>query len=111
MFTTRTAAVEELCTIPDQSFMIALQPPEIDDAVAMLVVEVDVDGVSREEASYADLEHLVRSVGNLPLAIDQAASYIKDYGSSMKELLDLYNSEEVVKIIRKHGKTLKVSAD
>ena len=36
----------------------------------------------REEASYVDLKRLVRSVGNLPLAIDQAASDVNGYESS-----------------------------
>ncbi|KAL8816312.1 MAG: hypothetical protein Q9191_008353, partial [Dirinaria sp. TL-2023a] len=99
LFTTRTAVVAELCMIRGQSFMLALQPPEIDDAVAMLAAGADIGGASPEEAGYADLERLVRSVGNLPLAIDQAASYIKGYGSSMKELLDLYKSEEVVDVL------------
>jgi len=101
LFTTRTATIAESCAIPGKTLTIALQPPRIDDAVAMLAAGADMDGVSREEASYADLERLVRSVGNLPLAIDQAASYLKGYGST-KELLDLYNSEEIMEVIGKH---------
>ena len=108
--TTRTAEVAELCTISGQSLMIALQPPGIDDAVAMLAAGADIGEASREKASYADLKRLVRSVGNLPLAIDQAASYIKGYGSNMKEMLDLYKSDEVVEVIREQGKDLRVIA-
>ena len=73
----------------------------------MLEAGAELDGDSTEEASYTDLERLVRSVGNLPLAIDQAASYIKDYKSNMEELLNLYRSEE---IMGKHDKDLEVIA-
>jgi hypothetical protein len=85
-------------TVPGKSLMLALQPPGIDDAVAMLVAGAGLGGGRSEEASHADLKRLVRSVGNLPLAVDQAA-----YGSSMKELLDLYESEEIVEVIGKHS--------
>ena len=111
LFITRIAAVAELCMIRDHSLMLALQSSEIGDVVAMLAVRTDIDEASREKASYADLERLVRSVRNLSLTIDQAASYIKSYESSMKELLDLYESEEVVNVIRKHDKDCEVNVD
>lgn len=49
-------------------------------------------------------------MGNLPLAIDQAVLYIRDTGSSPKELLDLYKSEEAVEV-RTGYKSLGVKAD
>jgi len=88
LFTTRTATIAESCIMPGKSLTVALQPPGIDDAVAMLAAGAELGGANTEKASYASLERLVRSVGNLPLAIDQAASYFKSYESSMKELLD-----------------------
>lgn len=103
LFTTRTATIADSCTIPDRSLMIALQPPGNDDAVAMLAAGAGKGGGSTEEASNADLESLVRAVGNLPLAIDQAASYMKGYASSTKELLDLYKSEEIMEVIATHS--------
>lgn len=102
LFTTRTATIADSCTIPDQSLTIALQPPGNDDAVAMLVAGAEIGRGSTDEASNADLERMVRSVGNLPLAIDQAASYIKGYASNTKEFLALYNSEEIMEVIEKH---------
>ena len=91
--------------------MIALQSSKIDDAMTMLVVEIDIDEASREKVSYANLERLVRLVRNLSLTIDQAASYIKNHESSMKKLLDLYKSEKVMNVIKKHNKNCKVSVD
>ncbi|KAI4247881.1 MAG: hypothetical protein L6R42_009493 [Xanthoria sp. 1 TBL-2021] len=99
LFTTRTASIAESCTISSKSLTIALQPPGLHDAVTMLAAGAEMGGEGTEEASYADLERLVRSVGHLPLAIDQAASYLKGYESSTKELLDLYQSEEVLEVL------------
>lgn len=104
LFTTRTATIAESCTIPGKSLVLALQPPGIDDAVAMLAAGAEMGEESTEEASNVDLERLVKSVGNLPLAIDQAASYIKGYGSSTKELLNLNKSEEIIEVVGKHSK-------
>ena len=110
LFTMRTASIAESCAIPSKTLKINIKPPGTDDAVAMLAAGAEIGGAIRKEACYPDFERLVRSVGDLPLAIDQAASYIKGYGSSMKELLDLYKSEEVVEVIRKHDKDLGMSA-
>ncbi|KAL8885668.1 MAG: hypothetical protein Q9215_006511 [Flavoplaca cf. flavocitrina] len=103
LFTTRTASIAESCTISSKSLMIALQPPGLHDAVKMLAAGARRDGEGTEDASYADLEPLVRSVGHLPLAIDQAASYLKRYGGT-KELLDLYQSEDIMEVMRRHDK-------
>ncbi|KAL8666768.1 MAG: hypothetical protein Q9202_001306 [Teloschistes flavicans] len=99
LLTTRTTAIAELCAIPGKSLMITLQPPGTKDAVAMLAAGAEIDGGRIERAEYTDLERLVHGVGNLPLAIDQAASYLKGYESSAKNLLDLYQSEEVMEVI------------
>lgn len=110
LFTTRTATVAESCIIQGKSLTIALQPPGIDDAVAMFAVGAEIDGENTRGASGANLARLVQSVGNLPLAIDQAASYMKGYGSSTVELLDLYQSGEVIEVIGDYGKDLGVLA-
>lgn len=47
-------------------------------------------------------ERLLRSVGNLPLAIDQVASYIRNTGSSSGETFNIYGSEEAIEVIRKN---------
>lgn len=99
LLTTRTATIAESCMIPETSRMIALQPPGTKDAVAMLAAGAGRDGKSIGEADYEDLERLVRGVANLPLAIDQAGSYLKGHDNNTKNLLDLYNSEEAMEVI------------
>lgn len=98
LFTTRTAKMADVFTAPGESSQLALQPPGIKDAVAMLSAGAEIKRESGGAPSYADAEQVVRSVGNLPLAIDQAASYIRDMGSSANELLDIYKSEEAVEV-------------
>ena len=75
-----------------------LQPPEIGDAVAMFSAGAKLQQNGREGASHADAERLVQSVGNLPLAIDQAASYRRETGSKPQEVLGIYKSDEVLEV-------------
>ena len=96
--TTRIATTAERYTASGGSLQLALQPPGIDDAMTMLSAGAKLEQEGRKEANCVDLKRLVRSVGSLPLAIDQAASYMRDTGSSPQELLDVYESEEVMEV-------------
>lgn len=111
LFITQIITIAKSCTILSKSLVLALQSSEIDDAIAMLAIETEMSEESTEKASNADLEHLVKSMKNLSLMIDQAASYIKNYESSTKKLLNLYKSKEIIKMIEKHDKDLKVKID
>ena len=77
---------------------LALQSPGTDDAIAIFSAGTKLNREGREEASRADAERLVRSVGNLPLAIDQAASYMRESKSSAQEVLDVYKSNEASEV-------------
>ena len=79
-----------MSTAPEKFSQLALQPPGIGDAVAMLSAGAEIERGGGRAASYMDAEQVVWSVGNLPLAIDQAASYIRDTGGSANEILDIY---------------------
>jgi len=98
LFTTRTKKIADVFTGPGNLSQLALQPPGMGDAVAMLSAGAGIERESGGEASYADAEQVVRSVGNLPLAIDQAASYMRETGSSPQEVLNVYESEEVIEV-------------
>ena len=98
LMTTRIATIAERYTASGGSLQLALQPPGIDDAMTMLSAGAKLEQEGRKEASCVGLERLVRSVGSLPLAIDQAASYMRDTGSNPQEVLDVYESEEVVEV-------------
>ena len=111
LITTRTATVAERYTASGGSPQLALQTPRIDDAIAMLSAGAKLEREGRKEASCTDLERLVRSVGNLPLAIDQAASYIRETGSSPQKVLDVYISNEAPEVSEKDGEQSEVVTD
>ena len=100
LLTTRTAKIAEMFATSGGLPQLALQPPGIRDAVAMFLdcAVMERDGTS--EVSYAAAEQVVRSVGALPLAIDQAASYLRETGSSPNEILKIYKSEDAFEVGR-----------
>ncbi len=84
---------------------------EINDAIAIFAIETKINKENTREASDANFEHLVQLIRNLLLAINQAILYIKDYKSNTIKLLNLYQSEKVIKIIENYSKDLKVLID
>ena len=108
LMTTRTATIAELFSTSEALSQMALQPPGIGDAVAMLSAGAKMKREGREESSREDAERLVRSVGNLPLAIDQAASYMRETGGSPREVLDVYASDEVPEVSHGNPKYVRI---
>ena len=106
LMTTRMATIADRFIASGGSSELALQSPGIDDAIAILLARTKREQDGIEEVSRADIERLVRSVGNLPLAIDQAASYMRESGSSAQEVLDVYKSNEASEVSRKKRQVL-----
>ena len=50
------------------------------------------------DAPSAKVEQIVKSVGCLPLAISHAASYIKQTGSTVDDMLNLYESNRTIDV-------------
>lgn len=94
LMTTRTAGIADLLTASGVSFQLALQPPGTSDAVAMLLAGAKLGREDKEEATHADAGRLVQSFRNLPLAIDQAASYMRETGDNPQEILNKYQSDK-----------------
>lgn len=103
LFTTRTAKIAEVFATSGELSQLALQPPEIQDAVAMLSTGASSERDGTSEVSYADAVQVVRSVGALPLAIDQVASYLRDTGSSVNDILELYRAENAFEVGKGYG--------
>ena len=110
LITTRMAAMVERFTASETSSQLALQPPGIGHAIAMLVAGAHLEQEGREGVNHTHVKHLVQSIGHLPLAIDQAASYIRETRSSLQEVLDIYTSEEVEEVSGGSGQDLKMMA-
>ena len=75
----------------------------------MLSAGARLEREGREKSSRADAECLVRSIGNLPLAINQAASYMREIGHSFQEeVLGIYKSDEASSVRKENGRYLGV---
>ena len=84
LMTTRVAATADRLTASGGSSQLALQSLGLDDAIAMLLAGALLEQEGREGTRDMTIERLVRSVGSLPLAIDQAASFIRETGAATK---------------------------
>ena len=104
LMTTRMATIADMFTASGVPSQLALQVPGVGDAVAMLSAGAGADGKGRTEGSHTDAERLVQTVGNLPLAIDQAASYMRETGSSPREMLDIYHSDDALEVSKRNSK-------
>ena len=94
LFTTRSEKVAALLSEVSKVHKLALQPPGIDDAITVLLADAKRGTESLDQASRTDLESLITCVGSLPLAINQAASYMRETRSSAKDVLHIYKTEE-----------------
>lgn len=100
LMTTRTQKIADVL-VPvtlGATSQIALQTPGIHEAMAMLSAGTDMQQENVDEKSFMEAEQLIRAVGSLPLAIDQAASYLRDTGSGIDEILSILESEEAVEV-------------
>jgi len=82
----------------------------INNAIAILAIKTNINEVSKKKANYTNFERFIRLITNLSLTIDQVALYFKNYKST-KKFFDLYNNEEIIKIIKKHNVDLKIIVD
>jgi NB-ARC domain len=95
LFTTRTAKVaESLVKVPEATSEIALQGLCIDDSVKMLLAAAKIDRRLIQQDGRADIESLIKRVGNLPLAIAHAAAYMKEYQCDAMDFLRISQSDE-----------------
>jgi hypothetical protein len=98
LFTTRTKAVAQSLAVASgvQYDILALKQPSTDDATTLFLKSTGKQ--SREDLSLFEYAtNIVKSVGCLPLAIDQASSFMNESGFSAPELLDVYRSDQVEK--------------
>ena len=100
VFTTRTKQVaQSLATaFGERHPCIALPAPNTDDAVILFL---SAAGIEREKLDAEELQKakdVVKAVGRLPLAVDQAASFAKESGHGIGGTLDVYKSEQVEEV-------------
>jgi hypothetical protein len=96
LFTARTESVGDAVgqSAVDKSNIIALGTPTPNDAARILLRHSEIHGSFSSSADFAQAIELVKSVGCLPLAVDQAASFMLQNKSNLADLLTLYRSEK-----------------
>lgn len=100
LFTTRTADVAEaLASSAGQvHHTFELQAPSAEDAARILLDHGGLDAATVDPGVMTKAEEIVNSVGRLPLAVDQAASLMRQSHKKMDELSELYHSDQKMKV-------------
>jgi hypothetical protein len=95
LLTTRTRAVAEavVSVAGQQQQVFELLAPGINDAVTLLLKEAGIVTYHAMASAWSRAEDLVECLGRLPLAISQAASFVKQSDKELDEVLDLYKGK------------------
>jgi NB-ARC domain len=82
-----------------QHQVLELRCPDVQDAAKLLLrhVQGGADGILMSKA-----EDVANCVGCLPLAVAQAGSFMKETGTSLDKILNLYNSEHKIEVCYMH---------
>jgi hypothetical protein len=94
LFTTRavTVATNLARSAGHQHGVLELKLPEVREAVHLLLTE---SGIDVNSANTREAEEVVEHVGRLPLAVSNAASFMKQAHKSLGDLLLLFKSEPI----------------
>jgi hypothetical protein len=92
LFTTRTEDLAEALASAagHRHSCMELRTPALPDAVRMLLRSA---GFDEDSSDFAKAQQVVDSVGRLPVAVDQAASFMKQTHKNLDDLLSLYAGE------------------
>jgi hypothetical protein len=100
LFTTRTVDVASALSYAagQQHQILELGLPETQDAVKLLLTESGIDTASASWVTKSKATEIVKCVGRLPLAISQAASYMKQCHKGLDYMLLLLYSEQKMEV-------------
>jgi NB-ARC domain len=102
LFTTRTESLADALasSAGQQHEVLELRSPGIQDAAKLLLryVKGGADGAVVSKA-----KDVARCVGCLPLAVAQAGSFMKETGTSLDKMLNLYKSEHKMEVCHIYG--------
>ena len=110
LFTSRNEDVAlNLSTHRNQELItLELQPFSEREATGFLSRVAGLSAERITDANDADVKDLANIVGRLPLAIDQAAAFMR-LGYSVKDMLDLHRSDERLKVSHSPDPTLPLA--
>ena len=97
MFTTRTEDVAKTLTdvAGKRHGIVELRIPAVEDAAKMFLKHLHDPEIL---ADASKIEEIVKRIGCLPLAVAQVASYMTGTGSSLDDMLALFNSERKIDV-------------
>jgi hypothetical protein len=97
LFTTRTEVVATRLSYAagKQQEVIELDLPDVRDAANLLLKESKIDNMSATPVTLNKAEAVVKSVGRLPLAISQAASFMSQSHKDLDDILHLVQREHI----------------
>jgi hypothetical protein len=98
LFTTRTQDVAEILVTGRQDCTIDLRAMDIPTAVGLFFQDANVDMNIVDSTLESEAEQIVRYVGRLPLAVSQAASFMKRSQKTADEMLALYKGKQKVDV-------------
>jgi tetratricopeptide (TPR) repeat protein len=101
LFTTRTENLANTLasSAGQQHRVFELHSPGVQDAGKLLLRHVKGDA---DDAITSTAQDIARCVGCLPLAIAQAGSFMKETGTSLDKMLNLYKSEHKIEVCYVH---------
>jgi hypothetical protein len=102
LLTTQAQAMGQLA----QRIVVDAMPPEVGvlfllRRAGLLARDTNLEQASPQQRSQAG--ELVRELGGLPLALDQAGAYIAETGCSLGEYLQLYHTHRAALLSRRGG--------
>jgi hypothetical protein len=100
LFTTRTRDFAEtlVTTAGHRDRTLKLEAPGLRDSANLLLEDAGIDEGSVTPSLLSHAETLVQCVGRLPLAVVQAASFMKETQTSFDDMLELYKSEQKIEV-------------
>jgi NB-ARC domain len=95
LLTTRTDDVATALTrtAGKQHHTVELRLPKVEDATSLLFAESNTAALTTTTSTKSTAEDVVNFVGRLPLAISHTASFMKQTGRNLDDILDLFRSE------------------
>jgi hypothetical protein len=100
LFSTRTEDVAESLAnaAGEQHRILGLQSMELRDTASLFFADAGIDAGMAAPSLFSQAEDLVKQVGLLPLAVVQAASFMKQTRTTLDDMLELYKRERKVEV-------------
>jgi hypothetical protein len=100
LFTTRTEDVAKALVNAAgiQHQTLELRAMELQDTAKLLIEDAGIDLTTVTPSGFTRAEDFVKRVGRLPLAVVQAASFMKQTHITLDDMLEMYNNEQKIEV-------------